>query len=318
MIARLQKRERFGDGPARAGYLLFLSRSRRAAAHRPGGQLGDDRLQRSQQGARVLESRLRILRHRAVDHRLERRRGDQAGPDCLQRWNRLREVCSEIALLRLGDEWTSSGQKLEQQDARGIHIGPRIHGRALRLFRRDIGGRSKRDADTRQRITRARPFEELHHSEVEESHVIFVVRQRLQEHVGGFQIAMDDSSVVSEGKTAQRLGDDVERLPERQWPFCNEIRERSALQELHHQIRNAAVDARVRHRNDVGVGKRRQRPGLTIEPLAPFRDGGRLLMQHLDRYEPVELRLPAPVDDPDDRPRRGAPAPRNARQGSVQ
>ena len=164
---------------------------------------------------------------------------------------------------------------------------------------------------------RARPLEELRHSEVQQPHVIGLVRQLLQEHVGGFQIAVDDPLAVREGQPAQRLAGDVQRPPQRQRPFLDQLRQRLALQQLHHQKRHAAVDSGIGHRDDVGVGQRRQRLRLPLETPAPLRDGGRVLVQHLDRHEPAELRPAAPGRRPPRRLRRGAPAPRNVRPASV-
>ena len=100
-------------------------------------------------------------------------------------------------------------------------------------------------------------------------------------------------------------------------PSLISCRQRLALQELHHQIRHAAVDAGVRHRDDVGVGERRQRPRLPLETLAPLRDGGRVLVQHLDRHEPAELGLLRPVHDAHTALAEAARAPRSARPASV-
>ena len=46
------------------------------------------------------------------------------------------------------------------------------------------------------------------------------------------------------------------------------------------------------------MGQRRQRLRLPLETPAPLRDGGRVLVEHLDRHEPAEVDLPRPVHDP--------------------
>ena len=127
--------------------------------------------------------------------------------------------------------------------------------------------------------------------------MIRLVRQLLQEHVGRFQIAVDDPLAVREGEPAQRLPEDVQRPRERQRSFLDQVVQRLALQELHHQKRHAAVDSEVGHRNDVGVRQRRERLRLALEPPAPLRDAGGILVEHLDRHEPPEVRLPPAVDD---------------------
>ena len=130
--------------------------------------------------------------------------------------------------------------------------------------------------------------------------MIRLVRQLLQEHVGRFQIAVDDPLAVREGEPAQRLPDDVQRPRERQrpWRFLDQVVQRLALQELHHQKRHAAVDPEIRHRDDVGMRQRRQRLRLPLEPPSPLRDAGGILMKHLDRHESPQVRLPPSVDDP--------------------
>ena len=128
--------------------------------------------------------------------------------------------------------------------------------------------------------------------------MVRLVRQLLEEHVRGLQIAVDDPLAVREAEPAQYLAPDVQRPPQRQRSFLDQLRERLALQQLHHQKRHAAVDAGIRHRDDVRVRERRQRPRLPLEALAPLRDGGRVAVQHLDRHEPTELDLPPPVHDP--------------------
>ena len=128
--------------------------------------------------------------------------------------------------------------------------------------------------------------------------MIGLVRQLLQEDVGGLQIAVNDPLAVSEGQPAQQLARDVQRPPERQRSFLEQVRQRLALEQLHHQKRHAVVDSGIRHRNDVRVGQRRQRPRLPLETPAPLRDGGRILVQHLDRHLPAEVDLPRAVHDP--------------------
>ena len=310
-----------GPSPASASTLLGrLGHLDGCAAQSRRGQLRDDHLQRRQHRSRVAESVRRLLRHRPLDHRLERRHRRNPGSRLRQRRNRLREVRPHVPLVRVGDERTPPGEKLEQQHAGRIDIGPRIRRRGLHLLRGHVRDRAEHGPDARHRVrhrARAGSFEELRHAEVQQPHVIVLVRQRLQEHVGGFQIAVDDSLAVSEGHPAQRLARDVQRPPQRQRSFLDEVVQRPALQELHHQIRHAAVDAGIRHRDDIGVGQRRQRPRLPREPLAPLRAGGRVRVQHLDRHEPVRAASAAPCRRRPHRPHRGARAPRSVRPASA-
>src|SRR6185312_10109947 len=52
-------------------------------------------------------------------------------------------------------------------------------------------------------------------------------------------------------------------------------------------------------RDDVGVRQRREHPRLALETATPLGRRGRVLLQHLDRHQPIELHVPAPVDDTD-------------------
>ena len=142
-----------------------------------------------------------------------------------------------------------------------------------------------------------RGLDKLRHSEVQKPHVVGMLRQRLEEHVAGLQIAVDDSLDVREGEHAQRLAGDVQRSPERQPSFLDQSLQRLALQQLHHQEQHAVVDSEVRDRNDVGMGQRGQRDRLPLETAAPLRAGGRVLVEHLDRNKSAEVGLPTPVDN---------------------
>ena len=115
--------------------------------------------------------------------------------------------------------------------------------------------------------------------------------------MAGFRSRWTIALPCAKASPRSSLAGDVQRPPERQRPFLDQLPQRLALQELHHQIRHAAVDAGVRHRDDVGVREHRQRPRLALEAPAPLRDDGRVLVQHLDRHEPAELLLLRPVHD---------------------
>ena len=143
------------------------------------------------------------------------------------------------------------------------------------------------------------PSRNVRHPEVEKPDVIGVIGQRLQEDVRGLQIAMSDPLAVGDGQPAQHLADDVESASRRHGPFADQLRQRLPRKQLHHQVRHTAVDPKVGERDDVGVRQRRERPRLALETATPLGRRGRALRQHLDRHQPIELHLPALVDNAD-------------------
>ena len=193
------------------------------------------------------------------------------------------------------------GQQLEQDHTRRVDVRPGVHTFRLGLLGRHVRGCSEDDPGARHvgRVQRLRALEELRRSEVEKPDVIGLIGQRLQEDVGGLQVAVSDHLVVGEGERAQRLADDVERARQRHGPFVHQIRQRLPLQQLHHQVRHIAVDPKVDDRDDAGVRQRREHPPLALETATPLGRLGRALLQHLDRHQPIELDVPAPVDHTD-------------------
>ena len=190
----------------------------------------------------------------------------------------------------------------KQDHTRRVDVRPRVHAFRLGLLGRHVRGCSEDDPDARQvlgRARRVRALEELRRPEVEKPDVIGVIGQRLQEDVGGLQVAVSDHLAVGEGQPAQRLADDVESARRRHGPFVDQIRQRLPLQQLHHQVRHIAVDPKVGDRDDVGVRQRREHPRLALETATPLGRLGRALLQHLDRHQPIELHLPALVDHTD-------------------
>ena len=203
---------------------------------------------------------------------------------------------------RVGHVRRPSGQQLKQDRTSRVDVRPRVHAFRLGLLGGHVRGRSEDDPDARQVLghaRRAHAFEEVRHPEVEKPDVIGVIGQRLQEDVGGLQIAMSDRLVVSGGQRPQRLADDVERARRRHGPFADQIRQRLPRKQLHHQVRHTAVDPKGGERDDVRVRERRERPRLALETATPLGRRGRALRQHLDRHQAIELHLPAPVDHAD-------------------
>ena len=108
---------------------------------------------------------------------------------------------------------------------------------------------------------RGRLSSTLREAEVEE------LRPRLRDHdVAGLQIAMDDPGPVRLVERIRDLNTVAQNLLERQRPFRQFVRQRFALEQLHHQV----VLADVVQRADVRVIERRDRLRLTLEALREF------------------------------------------------
>ena len=107
---------------------------------------------------------------------------------------------------------------------------------------------------------------------------------------------MDDAGAV---RALERLGDldaVAEHLLERQRAFGQAIRQRLALEKLHHQIVDAVVRADVVGRADVRMGERRDRLRLALEPLAQTGIGREPRRQDLDGHGTVEPRVARAID----------------------
>jgi hypothetical protein len=149
----------------------------------------------------------------AIAHRLHESGDRKVGPHGGQRRNRLGDMRLHEALGGVGLVRQPSRQQLKQDRTRRVDVRPRVHAFRLGLLGGHVRGRSEDDPGARQVLSqarRARALEELRRSEVEKPDVIGVLGQRLQEDVGGLQVAVSDPQAVGEGQPAQRLADDVE------------------------------------------------------------------------------------------------------------
>ena len=75
------------------------------------------------------------------------------------------------------------------------------------------------------------------------------------------------------------------------------VREGTAVDVLHDDVRRAVVLARVVDLDDVGVGEPGGEARLTDEAVAEDRVVGEVAGEHLDRHRPLELVVPREVDD---------------------
>ena len=124
---------------------------------------------------------------------------------------------------------------------------------------------------------------------------------RLEQHVAGLDIPVDDVEAVRVGERVGDLAGDRQRFLHRQPAHPVELLpQRLALDVRHDVVQHAGVFARIVDRQDVGVGQARGDLDLAEEPLGAERDGD-VRPQDLDRDPPS---LPLILGDED----RGHPA----------
>src|SRR4051812_15179585 len=110
------------------------------------------------------------------------------------------------------------------------------------------------------------------------------------------QIAMNDALLVSGGERLGNLPRDGQRFGQRQWASRDPIRQRGALDELHHErVRVAGVFKAV-DGGDVRVIDRGEQLRLAVESGQLQRVGGAECRQHLDRDVAAKLRVPRAID----------------------
>ncbi len=115
-------------------------------------------------------------------------------------------------------------------------------------------------------------------------------------HVRGLEIAVNDALLV---RRLERLGDlprNRQRLVERKRPLHDAVRERRALDELHHQRGHAARFLEAVDVGDVWMVQRSQRPGLALQPRQTLRIRRHAGGQHLDCHVAIEAGVAGAID----------------------
>ena len=247
-MARPKVLRRFRAGAAVAGSLTAADT----------GALPESDFERKRHIARRLESFDDVLLETVTDDAIERGRNVCACAVELRRiflQDRRHRVGSRVAFER-----SSAGQHFVQHGAErkevrasidrlsanllGRHVADRAHHRAGIGSRRE-NGRLSRGAVGWPLSRRGRSRE----PEVQDLHAPVAE----QEDVVGFQIAMDDTLVVSGRETAGHLNGAVGRFTDRQRTLGETLAQRLAVEELHHRVRVAVLGAHVEDRQDVRV-----------------------------------------------------------------
>ena len=217
----------------------------------------DRHARRSRQGT---DERRRLF----VDHRvkeLDRRRAGERGPPA---------------------------QHFEQQRTRGEDVGAKIHVRSARLFGRHIAGRAEEHTRQRQRGGVGIERDRTRQAEVEELDAV-----NAQEHVRGFEIAMDDAARVQRAERRQDREAEPDCFRRRNGSTLETRGQRFALEQLHDDERAAFVLPNLVQRTNVRMTDRCGSTRFAQEPIAHLRIGCRLdrLQRHrslkplVDRFE---------------------------------
>jgi len=148
-------------------------------------------------------------------------------------------------------------EQLEDGRAERVDVGARIDGLVQRLLRRHVARR------THARERRA-VVGEVSHAEVEHLHE----ERRLAHHhqVLGLEVAMHDALRVH---VDERFGDLLEQLDDlggvQARPAGEPLPQVAPVHPLHHQVRGAAMRARVEHCDAVAIVDPPRRPDLVLE-----------------------------------------------------
>ena len=201
---------------------------------------------------------------------------------------------------RRAGERAAPRQHLVEHDAEREDVGAMVRGVAVHLLRRhvahgphhDAGHRLWRGGQRRVRQALGGWRRELGQAEVEDLDAVL----RRDEDVRRLQVAMDDALLVGCAQPVRDLRAEVERAAQRQPSPRQQPVERRAVEELGNDVGEAALDADVEDRDDVGVVEGGRGPGLLLEPAQAVGVVGHLGGQHLDRDLAIEALVVSAVD----------------------
>ena len=241
---------------------------------------------RSAQVARREVALVGLLCQRSGDHRVE---GGRRPWDGLRGARRL-VVQLRVHLRHLGVPVVRgpARQRVEEQAAQRVHVGPRVGALALDLLRWHVVRRAHERTGPRQR--RARPGS-LGQPEVGQVHVLLPVR-RGQHHVRGLDVAVHQPAAVGGVECSRDLLDDPDRAFRLDPALGHDHRPQiGPLDPAHRDEQLALRVARLVDRDHVRVLDRRGQARLALEARTEVRLGGQLRHDQLERDLPVEAHL---------------------------
>ncbi len=122
------------------------------------------------------------------------------------------------------------------------------------------------------------------------------LRSRLGEHdVAGFQIAMRDAFAMGFVQRVGNLDCKLQHLFRRQWTLLQTLRERLALQILHHQKISSILMAGVVERADVWMIQAGDGLCFAVEALAQIGAVGKVGGENLDGDDAIEACVPGAI-----------------------
>ena len=285
-VSREVLEEKHGDGsfPGR-----IVGRSRRRQRFRGGSSR--DRFDRELQVARFLEAVRRIFLQAPPDDPL------QTGRDVADA--RLREfgrIDRQDRVHRFdrgaGAKGAPARQHFVEDGAERKNVRPMISRQAPDLLRRHVSdgpehgawlGRAANRRGLRRVPTPAR-IDLLRQAEVQD----FDAPLASDEDVLRLQVAVNDPFLVGGGETLRYLYREIRCLARTEFAPLEMLAQRPALQELGHRVRRSLVRSEVVDRQDVRMGKRRDRFRLALETRERARVGGHRLRKDLDGDVAVE------------------------------
>jgi len=233
-----------------------------------------------------LDSILRLLGEGLENQSVEVRR--DVGVERLRRGRGDGDMLQEVVAEVLSQKWGPAAQHLEKDDPEGIDVGAMIDLRVLAhaLLWRHVGGRAHEGACARARRGRGEVGPQLGDAEVKHLDVLAALTGRVghDEHVVGFEVAMDDADGVGGGQCRRDLpGDEDGLLDGHSIDAAKPVGKALALQELHHHVGHPlGEDADVDDVDDVGMLDRVGGPGFVEEALHVAGVGSAFRLQDLD------------------------------------
>ena len=252
-----------------------------------------DLVERRYQLGHRLVARFALLRERLHDRELERLGDREIRPD-LARWHdRIEHLHRDRAHGAVAPVRCPADHQLVQDRAERVDIDATIGIAATRsLLRRHVLRRAEHRADPREARTLRAAFERLHlrDPEIDDLDEVDPFITIDEEHVLGFEIAMDDALVVRGAeRTADLLRDRDRLLGGHRCAVLDRARQRDAVDVLHHRVGHAVGrGAEIGDVDDVRVANSRCRLRLLDEALDRRGVAHDLALEHLDRERALD------------------------------